>query len=75
MKNLEIKKMSLTNIESKLTPAEMESIMAGSGSSGGNCSTVTGGLCAATIILCYTGPFACLAGATGIGCALGLYAC
>ena len=26
-----------------------------------------------TIILCYTGPFACLAAATGIGCAIGIY--
>ena len=36
-----------------------------------HCSAVAGGLCAATIILLYTGPFACLAAATGIGCALG----
>ena len=30
MKNLEIKKMSLANIDGKLTPEEMDSIMAGS---------------------------------------------
>lgn len=42
---------------------------------GGNSSeTTTGALCAATIILCYAGPFACLAAATGIGCAIGIYA-
>ena len=34
---------------------------------------ITGVFCASTIILCYTGPFACLAAATGIGCALGIY--
>jgi hypothetical protein len=68
MKNLELKKMSLANIENRLTPEEMENVMAGSG-----CGTVTGGFCAATIILAYCGPFACLAAATGIGCALGIY--
>lgn len=30
MKNQEIKKMSIANIDGKLTPAEMENIMAGS---------------------------------------------
>lgn len=31
MKNLELKKMSLANIENRLTPEEMENVMAGSG--------------------------------------------
>jgi hypothetical protein len=43
MKKLEIKKMSLANIESKLTPAEMENIMAGSGFWSG-CGGATVGL-------------------------------
>lgn len=68
MEKLKTKKMSLANLEGRLTKDEMEEVMAGS------CGTATGALCAATIILCYTGPFACLAGATGIGCALGIYA-
>lgn len=34
MKNLELKKMSLANIENRLTPEEMENVMAGSCSAG-----------------------------------------
>ena len=38
------------------------------------CSRVTGGMCAATIILAAS-PFAPIAAATGIGCAIGLFGC
>ena len=71
MKNLEIKKMSLANIDGKLSPEEMENIMAGSF---WNCKSVTGAFCASTAILAFSGVFAPLAGATGPGCLLGLYA-
>jgi hypothetical protein len=37
------------------------------------CGSVTGGFCAATALLAFSGVFACLAAATGIGCALGVY--
>ncbi len=40
MKNQEIKKMSLANIDGKLTPEEMENIMAGKLSSGAICAAV-----------------------------------
>lgn len=41
---------------------------------GGNpCQTATGFLCTASIFLLF-GPYAPLAAATGIGCALGAYA-
>lgn len=43
MEKIEIKKMSLANIENKLTPAEMENIMAGSGFWSG-CGGATVGL-------------------------------
>lgn len=45
MKNLEVKtkKMSIANIEGKLTPAEMENIMAGSGFWGWSDWRPTGG--------------------------------
>ena len=72
MKNSELKKMSLANIENRLTPEEMENVMAGSGF--WNCKSVTGALCGSTAILAFSGVFAPLAGATGPGCLLGLYA-
>ena len=43
MKNIQIKKMSLANIEGKLSIGEMENIMAGSGT----VSNVISGACAA----------------------------
>ncbi|MBP6755507.1 MAG: hypothetical protein KA210_05105 [Bacteroidia bacterium] len=69
---LKTKKMSLANIEGKLSVTEMEQIMAGSGSS--SCQIVSAGMCYATLLLLGTGPFACLAGATGVGCVIGAYA-
>jgi hypothetical protein len=71
MKNFELKKMSLANIENRLTPEEMENVMAGSF---WNCNSVTGAFCMSTVYLAFSGPFASLAAATGIGCALGIYA-
>ncbi len=38
-----------------------------------SCGTATGALCAATALLAFSGLFAPLASATGIGCALGIY--
>jgi hypothetical protein len=38
-----------------------------------NCTTATGFLCTASVFLLF-GPYAPLAAATGIGCALGAYA-
>lgn len=61
-------KINLQSVKIALERDEMMEIAGGSA-----CGTVTGAMCAATIILCYTGPFACLAGATGIGCAIGIY--
>lgn len=73
MKNFEqkTKKMSLVNIDGRLTQTEMENIMAGSF---WNCNSVTGAFCASTGLLAFSGVLAPLAGATGVGCALGLYA-
>ena len=76
MKNLEIKKeikkMSIANIDGKLTPEEMENIMAGSHSKSFNWATA--GFCVSTVILLSSTLFAPLAAATGIGCGLGIYA-
>lgn len=38
-----------------------------------DCNSVTSALCGATVGLLFTGPFASLAAATGVGCALGAY--
>lgn len=65
-----MKKIDLKSVKIALDRDEMEEIVGGCGS----CGTVTGGFCTATIFLCYAGPLACLAAATGIGCAIGLYA-
>ncbi|MEI6049342.1 MAG: hypothetical protein WCS03_10630 [Bacteroidota bacterium] len=47
---------------------EMESL------TGGNAEFMTGLMCAATVFLAFSLVFAPLAGATGTGCAVGLYA-
>jgi hypothetical protein len=39
-----------------------------------NCQTATGIMCMATIILLFSVVFSPIAGATGIGCAVGAYA-
>ncbi|MFV8355603.1 hypothetical protein ACNQGB_05395 [Flavobacterium sp. XS1P32] len=74
MKKSEVKtkKMSLANIKGGLTLVEMENVMAGKNS--GSCGSATGFLCTATALLLFTGPFASLSAATGIGCAIGIYA-
>lgn len=57
----------------KLEVKQMENLE-GSGSRKG-CQNATSALCYATIgLLAFGGPFAPLAAATGIGCALGGYA-
>jgi hypothetical protein len=40
---------------------------------GNSCGTTTGALCGATAMLLFSAVFAPLAGATGIGCAIGVY--
>ena len=70
MKNLEIKKMSIHNIDGKLTSREMEFIIGGKW----DCNSVSSALCGATFGLMFAGPLSPLAAATGIGCGLGAYA-
>jgi hypothetical protein len=58
---------------STLSLEEMEKIQAGTGSSN-SCNWATGSMCFATIALLSSAFFAPFAGATGVGCALGIYA-
>lgn len=63
-----MEKIDLKSVKIALVRDEMLEVSGGSA-----CGSATGAMCAATIILIYAGPFACLAGATGIGCAIGIY--
>ncbi len=63
-----ITNLNILKIMKKLQLNQMENLNGGKV----NCSQASGAMCSATIILLYCGPFACLAAATGIGCALGL---
>jgi hypothetical protein len=51
-----------------LSYGEMENLK------GGNAEFMTGLMCSATVFLAFSFVFAPLAGATGAGCAVGLYA-
>lgn len=56
----------------KLELDQME-ILSGSATRN-QCQTATGFMCGATVLLLFSGIFAPIAAATGIGCALGAYA-
>ncbi|MFV8355604.1 hypothetical protein ACNQGB_05400 [Flavobacterium sp. XS1P32] len=72
MKNLKIKKMTLTNIEGKLSKEEMENIMAGKGFVDGMCIAVgaAGTLGWLGVAAFATGGGAFVIGAVGAACLL-----